>query len=208
MRRFTILGLMGLVLGAAVAIAALRNADDYWAGGLLLATAMLIGVVTIGAFYHSRRRRAGRLGFTIFGGGYFALAFLGLSDQNLAKLPTTWLLIYVHQRVAPQQQAFNIAFTAAAPVQVPGTSLNFTTVPFTNIVTTTTNAQFAVASMMAGDTSTRWRSLLPGAANYDAFSVVGHCLFTVLAGLLGMVIARRYQARQERALETGLMAAT
>ena len=32
-----------------------------------------------------------------------ALAFLGLSNQNLAKLPTTWLLVYVHQRVAPRQ---------------------------------------------------------------------------------------------------------
>ena len=41
--------------------------------------------------------------------------------------------------------------------------------------------------------------MLPGAANYEAFSVVGHCQFALLAGLLGMVIARRYQARQERA---------
>ena len=59
MRRVTILGLMGLVLGVAVAIAALRNADDYWAGGLMLATALLIGMVTLGAVYHSGRRRAG-----------------------------------------------------------------------------------------------------------------------------------------------------
>ena len=47
MRRFTILGLMGLVLGLAIAIAALRNADDHWAGGLLLATALLIGVAAL-----------------------------------------------------------------------------------------------------------------------------------------------------------------
>src|SRR5215813_13329259 len=103
MRRFTILGLMGSVLGMAVAIAALRNADDNWAGGLLLGTAVLIGVVTLGAFYHSGRRRAGRLGFAVFGGGYFALAFLGLSDHNLGRLPTSWLLFYVHQRVTPPQ---------------------------------------------------------------------------------------------------------
>jgi hypothetical protein len=58
MRRFTILGLMGLVLGVAVAVAALRNADDYWAGGMMLATGLLIGVATLGAAYHSDRRRA------------------------------------------------------------------------------------------------------------------------------------------------------
>ena len=49
MRRFTIIGLMALVLGMAVAIAALRNADDYWAGGFILATALLIGVAALGA---------------------------------------------------------------------------------------------------------------------------------------------------------------
>src|SRR5215831_277854 len=118
MRRFTILGLMGLVLGMAVAIAALRNADDSWAGGLMLTTALLIGVATLGAFYHSGRRRAGRLGLAVFGGGYFALVFLGLSDQNLAKLPTSWLLLYVHQRVAPPQ-TFTLTVTGGtAPGQM------------------------------------------------------------------------------------------
>ena len=43
MRRFTILSLMGVVLGVAVAAAALRSANDYWAGGLLVATVILIG---------------------------------------------------------------------------------------------------------------------------------------------------------------------
>jgi hypothetical protein len=202
MRRFTILGLMGLVLGMAVAIAALRNADDYWAGGLMLATALLIGVITLGAFYSSGRQRAGRLGFVVFGGGYFALAFLGLSDLNLAKLPTTWLLIYVHQRVAPQ--TFILTVTGGRAGQTgQGTILtsNVTSGPGANTVTTTTT-WLAPASGVNGDPSARWRSLLPGAVNYAAFSVVGHCLFALLSGLLGMVIAWGYQARQERALET------
>jgi hypothetical protein len=198
MRRFTILGLMGLVLGLAVAIAALRNADDYWAGSLMLATALLIGVATLGAVYHSGRRRAGRLGFAVFAGGYFALAFLGLSDQNLAKLPTTWLLVYVHQRVAPPL-TFAVTLTGTGTGQMgQGTVLlsNVTPGPLANTVTTTTTSQFAVTSGASGGTSARWKAMLPGAANYEAFSVVGHCLFTMLAGLLGMVIARRYQARQ------------
>ena len=114
MRRFTILGLMGVVLGMAVAIAALRNADDYWAGGLLLTTVMLIGVATLGACYHSGRRRAGRLGFAVFAGGYFALAFLGLSPNHLAKLPTSWLLSYVHQRVEPRRARTSLRSIALA----------------------------------------------------------------------------------------------
>ena len=147
MRRFTILGLMGLVLGLAVSIAALRNADDYWAGGLLLGTSVLIGVTTIGAVYHSGRRRAGRLGFAVFGSGYFALAFLGLSDQNLAKLPTTLLLVYVHQRVAPPL-TFAVTLTGTALRQTgQGTILvsDFTPGPGANSATTTTTSQFSVA---------------------------------------------------------------
>jgi hypothetical protein len=204
MRRFTILGLMGLILGVAVAVAALRNADDYWAGGLLLATALLIGVVTLGAVYHSGRRRAGRLGFVVFGGGYFALAFLGLSDRNLAKLPTTWLLLYVHQQVAPPQ-TFTIALTSAGPGQgAAGTILtsNVTPGPSANTVTTTTTSQLILTNNVSVVAPARWKSLLPGAANYESFGVVGHCLFALLAGLLGIIIARRYQARLERALET------
>src|SRR5262245_56725529 len=137
MRRFTILGLMGLVLGMAVAIAALRNADDNWAGGFLLGAAILIGVVTLGAVTHSGRRRAGRLGFAVFGGGYFALAFLGLSDQNLAKLPTTRLLAYVHQQVGPPLTVA-LTLTGSGPGQMgQGTILmsNVTPGPVANTVT-------------------------------------------------------------------------
>jgi hypothetical protein len=203
MRRFTILSLMWAVVGVAVAIAALRNADDYWAGGLILVVAILIGAVTLGAFYHSGRQRARRLGFAIFGGGYFTLAFLGLSDQYLARLPTTWLLMYIHQQVAPAQ-TFVVAYTA--PVQYgPATTLtsNVTPGPLPNTITTTTTSQYIVGSGVGGaQTSTRWRSLLPGAANYQDFSAVGHSLFALLAGLLGMLLAQRYHAKQELALTT------
>ncbi len=197
MRRFTILGLMGLVLGVAVFVAALRNADDYWAGGLMLGTALLIGVTTVGAFYQSGRRRASRLGFVVFAGGYFALVFCGLSEQNLAKLPTTWLLVYVHQRVAPPQ-TFAITYTVAAPVQGTTVISSVNPAPLANTITTTTTSPVIVGTAVTGTSPTGWGSLLPGAANYPAFSVVGHCLFALVAGLLGMVVARRYQARQER----------
>src|SRR5437867_2666497 len=102
MRRFTILGLMGLVLALAVGLAAMRGANEYWASGLLFATPLLLGIAVLGALCGSRRRRTRRIGFAVLGGGYFALAFLGLSDGNLAKLPTSRLLLYVHERVVGQ----------------------------------------------------------------------------------------------------------
>jgi hypothetical protein len=179
MRRFTILGLMGLVLGLAVAIAALRNADDDWAGGMLLGTALLIGVAALGAVYHSGRRRAGRLGFAVFGGGYFALAFLALSEPNVNRLPTTWLLVYVHEKVVAPTPVYGVYGVVTGNGVVTGIGSN-------------------VAIVNPIPSPNRWQSILPGAANYEAFSVVGHCLFSLLAGLLGAVIARRYQARQDQ----------
>jgi hypothetical protein len=200
MRRFTILSLMGLVFGLAVAIAALRNADDTWAGGLLLGTALLIGVMTLGACFRSGRGRAWRLGFAVFSGGYFALAFLGLSEPNLARLPTSWLLRYVHQRVAPPQ-TFAITFTGVGPGTVglgAILSSNVSPGPSANTITTTTTSQLTLANGVGSGPPNRWRQLLPGAVNYDAFSVVGHGLFALLAGLLGALLALRARSKQER----------
>jgi hypothetical protein len=126
----------------------------------------------LGPVYHAGRRRAGRLGFAVFGGGYFALAFLGLSDENLTKLPTRWLLFYVHQKVAP-------------------TPVYLATLVNGSESTITVGSFHAVAS------PNRWQSLLPGAGDFVAFSIVGHCLFALLAGPLGAIIARWYQARQD-----------
>jgi hypothetical protein len=47
--------------------------------------------------------------------------------------------------------------------------------------------------------SGRWKAVLPGATNYEAFSIVGHCLFALLAGLLGASIAQWFRRRAERA---------
>ena len=101
-------------------------------------------------------------------------------------------------------QTFIYTFTGAGPGQFgQGTVLtsNVTPGPLANTFTTTTTAQLAVTGGPGGNTSARWKAMLPGAANYEAFSAVGHCLFALVSGLLGMVIARRYQARQGRAQE-------
>jgi hypothetical protein len=119
------------------------------------------------------------------------LAFLGQSDPNLAKLPTTWLLCYVHQKVAPPE-----IYTAALYVDWMNISYANASTP-ANTVTTPTTAKARLTNSAVVAAPARWKLLLPGAANYEAFSVVGHCLFALLAGLLGIVVARRYQARQD-----------
>ena len=198
MRRFTILSLMGLVLVLALAIAALRNANDYWAGGLLLTTPLLLCGALVGASCGEGRSRARRLGFAVFGWAYFALAFLGLSEGNLAKLPTSWLLISIHQRVAPLQ-TFTYTVTGTMSGQM-GQGTVFVSSgspgPMANTLTATPNARWVAANPPGPAVAQGWKAILPGAANYDAFSTVGHCLFALLAGLLGAVIARRFERRR------------
>ena len=49
--RFSITGLMGLVLVAAVGLTALRNANETRAGGILLLTCGILALAVVGALY-------------------------------------------------------------------------------------------------------------------------------------------------------------
>ncbi len=193
MKRLTILSLMGFILALGVAIAALRNADDNWAGAMILATPLLLGIALIGALCGEERSRARRLGFAILGGAYFALAFLGLSDQDLARLPTARLLQDIHERVAPP-----MAFTYTSTYVI--TSAPSAAGPATSGVSPPNSASLRFVPLPAPSgsmtvTPSRWKSLLPGAANLAAFRIVGHCLFALLAGLLGAAIAQWFRGR-------------
>jgi hypothetical protein len=117
---------------------------------------------------------------------------LGLSEGDLGKLPTSWLLTYVHQRVAPPQ---TYTFTGSATGQTGSGMVLMSDVrpgPIANTVTTSTTQAF-MASTVDPAIANRWKSLLPGAASYESFGVVGHRLFALLAGLLGASIARRFE---------------
>jgi hypothetical protein len=176
-KRFTVRNLMALILGLAFAFAALRNANDYWAGAMLLGTPLLIATAAVSAAYHTGRRRAGRLGFAVFAAVYFTLTSVGYSHQHLAKLPTSWLLTYVYNHV-------KLPHLMATPTELPGAPNH---VEYTAV--DDTGKSMDVASIMF------WRRLLP-IKDHDAFMDIGHCLCSLLAGLLGTVIAQRCEAQQ------------
>lgn len=102
MHRFSILNLMGVVLAIAPCLAALRSANDYWAGGIRMATPFLLGLSFIGALCGEKQCRSRRLVFAIQGRGYFASALSGPSEENATRLPTTWRLAFVHRQVGPR----------------------------------------------------------------------------------------------------------
>jgi len=209
-RRFTILGVMGLVLVSAVGLAALRGANDYWAGGLLTVTPLLFGLALIGALCGRPEKKAGRLGFVVLGGGYFALAFLGLSDANLNKLPTSQALSYAHQKVAgpgpivmttrimPSGSTYVPASVLSRPVPAP---LNLPPVVLPDGTTSVGDVDADGMLDLFVTNSVSWGAVLPGAANYDAFHVVGHCLVSLMTGGVGALVARRVASRARGAAE-------
>jgi hypothetical protein len=84
--RFSIAGLMGAVLTAALGLTALRSASETWAGAALLLTCGVLGLAVVGVVSRAADERAWWLGFALFGWGYLALALWSLPSAT--KLPT------------------------------------------------------------------------------------------------------------------------
>ena len=100
MRRFSIRGAMSVILVCAVGLAALRTANELWAGVMVLVTMALLGTALLGVIHQQGTGRAWWLGFGMFAGGYLTLA-LGpwFSEHIQPTLATTQLLDYVHLQV-------------------------------------------------------------------------------------------------------------
>jgi hypothetical protein len=98
MRRFSIRTLMALIVVSAVGLAALRNANDLWAGMMFLAVLAAVGIALIGTFILRDRERYWWAGFAFFAGSYLVVAFSPwVSDQWPTFLGTTNLLIAAHR---------------------------------------------------------------------------------------------------------------
>jgi hypothetical protein len=80
--RYAIAGLIGGLLYAAMAQAALRSSTETWGALTLLFARGVLAVATVGAVCRSPQERAWWLGFALFGWGYVALMSL-LGDEWL-----------------------------------------------------------------------------------------------------------------------------
>ena len=94
--RFTIVGLMTLVLAVAVAFAAVRNADPTWSGVLALLTYGTLGVAILGIVFRSGAERAWWFGYFLFGWGYLRLAPWAFSHADGS--PTRLLLLWIRRK--------------------------------------------------------------------------------------------------------------
>jgi hypothetical protein len=204
MRRFSILGLMGLILAFGVAVAALREANEVWSSVMPALVLILLGVAVLGAIYGRDAVRVGWLGFALFGGVYHLLAAgPWVSDRARPNLPTTRLLDYVHSRVVTTATGSLTFTTSVSSASTPTQPNSIALVNVTGTATGTNPSQtFTYLLSSAGSQPGPSQPgvlarFLPGAANYEPFLRVGHALFTPIFGLIGAMAALRFYRQRE-----------
>jgi hypothetical protein len=95
--RFSIAALMGVVLVAAIGLAALRSSSETWAGVLFLTTLAALGIALVGACCRTGAERGGWIGFAVLGWIYMGAAFAPYILSP--KLPTQSLLELLAPRI-------------------------------------------------------------------------------------------------------------
>jgi hypothetical protein len=74
--RITIAGLMTIVLYVAFGVAALRNADHFWADATYTIAVFSVSTALLGAIFRKRAARVPWIGYAVFGWTYILLDFL------------------------------------------------------------------------------------------------------------------------------------
>jgi hypothetical protein len=195
MRRLSIRSLMAFIVAAAVGLAALRNANELWAGMLLLVALAAVGFALMGAAILRGKERYWWAGFAFFGGAYLALS-VGpwLSDTFRPQLGTTHLLDHL------QQLMFASGPQALRAVQVRSLSLQAQKLE-TELARVARNpdADPAVQVLMMKLQAAQGQLAAnkTAAPHTEDFHSVGHSLFAILAGLVGGAAARWLYVRRE-----------
>jgi hypothetical protein len=189
--RVSIGRLMIVVLVVAVGTAALKAADEVWAGAMLTLTLGLLGVAVLGALFRREGRRAFWVGFALLGAAYLAPT---LVEATRPKLPTSKLLAYAHSKLAPQD-ARRLGLVLLTDV---GTTTDFVLKAMKPQAgdSAWTNARVTASGTFtagqAANSNVTWTRLLSVVGDPEPFITVGHCLLALLAALVGGLVARAF----------------
>jgi hypothetical protein len=101
--RFSIAGLMGAVLVAAVGLAALHDSSATWSGVIFLLTCAILSLGIVGLVF-GKAERVWWFGFSLFGWTYLAIALWSLFFAQ-PTLPTERLLLLLGPVLGPRDHA-------------------------------------------------------------------------------------------------------
>lgn len=111
--RFSIADLLGMVFFVALAVAALRAANDTWDSGAFGLALWTLTMAVILAIHRQGRRRAYWLGFALLGWSYLTASLIPPVE---ARLPTTKGLAYLDSKATGRQKkSFMVRAAAFSP---------------------------------------------------------------------------------------------
>jgi hypothetical protein len=103
--RFTISGMMGVIVVAAIGFAGIREGTEIWAGVTFAVTALILLMALPCLVYSRGAPRAAWFGFTLFGWAYLLFIFWWPAEQlGVPPSPLRWLLDLVHDRIHAKAQ--------------------------------------------------------------------------------------------------------
>jgi hypothetical protein len=195
--RFSLIGLLGAVTFAAVACGALISSSERWSVGIATATTALLSYAVLAAIYRTASRRAFWLGLTVIGWGYFLLPgfALGFQFENYGKLPLAsaklleWLgdkrLNGPAQTMAGQGVNSNAGLNGSVAV-------DFAFPVSNSAFTFSTTGPGSLTLVTAGGVDEQ---------TWARFYTIGHCLWSLLFGLLGALVASRLDLARRRRID-------
>jgi hypothetical protein len=183
--RFTIGGMLALVVFLAVATAALREATHLWDSGVFTAALSVLLAAVLLAVHRTERRRAYWLGFALFGWSYLVASLVPPVE---ARLLTSKGLAFVDSKIPGRTVSF--VLTLASPTT--GTRNTATAV-----------RALALSGGQAPVTTGTWKvttgRLLSGTSGTtENFIGIGHTLLAVGLAFAGGRLSRWLYARRER----------
>ncbi len=196
MHRFSIRALMAFIVVSAVGLAALRNANEFWAGIMLLASLAAFGSAVLGAIFSRGLDQAWWTGFAFFSAGYLALA-VGPWFVNTIQpiLCTTYVLRAVHPHIMPltSEDALDLHQWRAQRDQLELRLREAESLARSGSDPGLIAAKRAVVRVY------QQVEAIHDAANDEQFQQIGHSLFALVAGWAGGTIAAWFYARQKGA---------
>jgi hypothetical protein len=186
--RFTIGRLLVLVVGLAVAFAALREATETWDGGVFTATLGLLTASVLLAVHRTGRKRAFWLGFALFGWLYLTASLVPPVESRLV---ATKGLAYLDSKV-PRGTSLGVALAdldidgrvdlLLANASAPGA-----------VYRNRGNGTFQDVTSGAGVSlflGTRLSLLSGSGGTTESFVRIGHSILALVVAVLGGVLSR------------------
>jgi hypothetical protein len=192
--RFSIASLLGLVLFVAIAVAALREANDLWDSGLFTLAASLLLASVLLAVHRTDQKRAFWLGFALAGWTYLDASLVTPVESRLL---TTKLLSYLDSKMADRVVALTWTVTTTG-------GAGSTTTPVQTVAFSPDGQTLALSPQGTNGSMVRlWNAatgkLLTGASSTaENFARIGHSLLALLMAFGGGHLSQWLFERERR----------